>query len=180
MDHVELKTRGDRTRTHTYQFSLRTTKRPEAVLDEFAARRLPGIGVDERGANYLILRPPRRAKYGGDVAVIFGVLIVFAVLILTAVTPVFIALLPLAVVPAIPPLLDHRPAIAMSAVVDEAVGGTLVTVHGQAFPELAAALDAYVGSLPRYVPPPPPPDRSNGTGAQPRTQPRAAHRPPRY
>ena len=28
-----------------------------------------------------------------------------------------------------------------------------VTVHGQASPELAVALDAYLGSLPRYVAP---------------------------
>lgn len=165
MGAVDLTDRDRAAKTHTYQFSLRTTKSPAAVLDDFAARRLPGIGVDDRGPNYLILRPPQRAKYGGDVAVILGVLIVFAVLILTAVTPVFVALLPLALLPAIPPLLDHRPDIAMSAVEDEEVGGTLVTVHGQAFPELAAALDAYVGSLPRYVPPPPAQDPGTDHGA---------------
>lgn len=139
-------------RTHSYQFSLRTTQPPDAVLDGFAARHLPGIELDERGSNYLILRPQRHVRYGGDVAVVAGILIVFAVLILTAITPVFIALLPLAVVPAIPPMLDHRPDIAMSAVEDDEVGGTRVTVHGQATSELAAALDAYLGSLPRYVP----------------------------
>jgi hypothetical protein len=36
----------------------------------------------------------------------------------------------------------------MSAVADD-LGGTRVTVHGQASSELAAALDAYLGSLPR-------------------------------
>ena len=142
---------SSRARTHTYQFSGRTTQTPDEVLDAFAARRLPGIVVDERGPNHLVLRPQRHVRYGGDVAVVAGILIVFAVLILTAVTPVFIALLPLAVVPAIPPLLDHRPDIAMSAVEEER-GGTRVTVHGQASPELAAVLDAYLGSLPRYVP----------------------------
>lgn len=152
---VDQMTRRGGTRSHTYQFSLRTTKAAEAVLDDFAGRRLPGIVVEERGTNYLVLRPQRRTRYGGDVAVILGVLIVFAVLILTAVTPVFIALLPLAIAPAIPPLLDHRPDIAMSAVDDEQ-GGTRVTVHGQASPELAAALDAYLGSLPRLVPAPSP------------------------
>jgi hypothetical protein len=165
MPAVDVNSRGHRTRTHTYQFSLRTIKEPVMVLDDFAARHLPGIGVDERGENYLILRPERKARYGGDIAVILGVLIVFAVLILTAVTPVFVALLPLAVVPAIPPLLDHRPDIAMSAVDDDDAGGTRVTVHGQATPELAAALDAYLGSLPRYVPPEPAVDGSaNRTG----------------
>lgn len=149
---VDMINPSSRTRTHTYQFSGRTTLTPDQVLDGFAARRLPGIVVDERGPNYLVLRPQRHVRYGGDVAVVAGILIVFAVLILTAITPVFIALLPLAVLPAIPPLLDHRPDIAMSAVDEEDRGGTRVTVHGQASPELAAALDAYLGSLPHYVP----------------------------
>ena len=149
---VDMINPSNRARTHTYQFSGRTTLTPDEVLDGFAARRLPGIVVDERGPNYLVLRPQRHVRYGGDVAVIAGILIAFAVLILTAVTPVFIALLPLAVLPAIPPLLDHRPDIAMSAVEEDERGGTRVTVHGQASAELAAALDAYLGSLPRYVP----------------------------
>ena len=147
--------------THTYQFSLRTTKDPVPVVEDFAARRLPGTMVAERGSNYVILRPEGRARWGADVAVILGVLIVFALLILTAVSLVFIALLPLALVPAIPPLLDHRPDIAMSAVEDDEVGGTRVTVHGQATPELSAALDAYLGSLPRYVPPEPAPENGS-------------------
>lgn len=150
---VDLMTRGASARTHTYQFSLHTTKPADAVLNDLAARRLAGIAIDERGHNYIILRPAGRRRYGADVAVILSVLVVFAVLILTAVTPVFIALLPLAVVPAIPPLLDHRPDIAVSAVSEDEVGGTRVTVHGQATSELAAVLDAYLGSLPRYVAP---------------------------
>lgn len=153
MPAVDQITQRHSTRTHTYQFSLHTTKPAEQVLDDFAARSLPGTTVDERGHNYLILRPEGRRRYGGDVAAILAILIVFAVLILTAITPVFIALLPLAVVPAIPPLLDHRPDIAMSAVDEDDDGGTRVTVHGQASSELAAALDAYLGTLPRYVDP---------------------------
>jgi hypothetical protein len=141
-----------RNRTQSYQFSLLTNRPPEDALREFAERRLPGIGIAETGPNYLILRPERRHRYGGDVAVLLGVLIVLGVLILAAVSPVFIAFLPLALVPAAPVLLDHRPDLAISAVPDEEVGGTRVTVHGQASPELAAALDAYLGSLPRFVP----------------------------
>lgn len=86
-------------------------------------------------------------------AALLGIVIVLGVLILTAVTPVFVALLPLALLPILPILLDHRPDLAISAVPDDA-GGTRVTVHGLASPELAAALDAYLGSLPRFVPPP--------------------------
>ena len=149
---VDMINPSSRLRTHAFQFSGRTTQTPDEILDGLAARRLPGIVVDERGPNYIVLRPQRHVRYGGDVAVIAGILIVFAVLILTAVTPVFIALLPMAILPAIPPLLDHRPDIAFSAVGEDDPGGTRVTVHGQASPELAAALDAYLGSLPRYVP----------------------------
>jgi len=64
------------------------------------------------------------------------------------VTPVLIVLLPLAVLPGVPLLIDNRPDLAISAVADD-LGGTRVTVHGQASSELAAALDAYLGSLPR-------------------------------
>ena len=139
-----------RLRTRAYQFSLRTGKPPADVLGEFAARRMPGIAVAERGPNYLVLRPQQRRRYGGDVAVLLGLVIVLAVLILTAVTPVLIVLLPLALLPAVPLLLDNRPDLAISAVADD-LGGTRVTVHGQASSELAAVLDAYLGSLPRLT-----------------------------
>jgi hypothetical protein len=137
-----------RLRTRAYQFSLRTGKPPDDVLGDFAQRPMPGIAVAERGPNYLVLRPQQRRRYGGDVAVLLGLAIVLAVLILTAVTPVLIVLLPLALVPGVPLLIDNRPDLAISAVADD-LGGTRVTVHGQASSELAAALDAYLGSLPR-------------------------------
>lgn len=133
---------------------MRTARPAGEVLDEFAERRLPGFAVAERGENYLILHPQKRSRYGGDIAVMLGIAIVLAVLILTAVTPVFIALLPAALLPAIPMLLDQRPDLAISAVPEDS-GGSRVTVHGLASPELAAALDAYLGSLPRYVAPAP-------------------------
>src|SRR6202790_3434690 len=75
---------------------------------------------------------------------------VLGVLILTAVPPVLIVLLPLAVLPGVPLLVDNRPDLAISAVADD-LGGTRVTVHGQASSELAAVLDAYLGSLPRLT-----------------------------
>ncbi len=134
-----------------YQFSLRTTRTPGDVLDDVAARALPGIAVAERGAHYLVLRPRRRYRYGSDIAVGAAIVIVLAVLIATAVTPLFIVLLPLAVVPAIPILLDHRPDLAVSAVLDDDLS-TRVTVHGQASPQLAAAVDAFLGALPEAPP----------------------------
>jgi hypothetical protein len=131
-----------------YQFSLRTSRLPGDVLDEVAARPLPGIAVAERGTHYLVLRPRRRYRYGSDISVALAVAIVLAVLIATAWSPVFIVLLPLAALPAIPLLLDRRrPDLAVSAVVDD-VGGTRVTVHGEASDELAAAVDALLGALP--------------------------------
>jgi hypothetical protein len=131
-----------------YQFSLRTSRDPGEVLDDVAARPLPGIAVSERGAHYLVLRPRRRSRYGSDIAVGIAIAIVLAVLIATAMTPVLIVLLPLAVLPGIPLLLDHRrPDLAVSAVVDDD-GSTRVTIHGEASEELAAAVDAFVGALP--------------------------------
>lgn len=138
--------------TSPYQFSVRTTRLPAEVLDDVAARPLPGIAVSERGMHYLVLRPRRRYRYGSDIAVGAAIVIVLAVLITTAISPVFIVLLPLAVLPAIPLLLDHRPDLAVSAVVDDD-GGTRVTVHGEASSDLAAAVDAFIGGLPQAPPP---------------------------
>jgi hypothetical protein len=143
-----------------YQFSLRTSRFPGEVLDDVAARPLPGIAVTERGTHYLVLRPRRRYRYGPDIAVAVAIVIVLAVLISTAITPLLIVLLPLAGLPAIPLLLDHRPALAVSAVVDDD-GGTRVTVHGEASSELAAAVDAFLGALPD----PPPPQEEDGPDA---------------
>ncbi|MBJ7609681.1 MAG: hypothetical protein JF887_09695 [Candidatus Dormibacteraeota bacterium] len=147
--------------TNPYQFSLRTSRVPGEVLDDVAARPLPGIAVAERGPHYLVLRPQRRYRYGSDIAAGAAVVIVLAVLIATALTPVLIVLLPLAALPALPLLLDHRPDLAVSAIVDDG-GGTRVTVHGEASSELAAAVDAFLGALPE-APPPPPPDLEDGT-----------------
>jgi hypothetical protein len=134
--------------TTPYQFSLRTSRSPADVLDEIATRPLPGIAVAERGAQYLVLRPRRRYRYGSDIAVGAAVVIVLGVLIATAWSPLFVVLLPLAVLPAVPLLLEHgRPDLAVSAVTDDD-GATRVTVHGEAAEELAAAMDAFLGALP--------------------------------
>jgi hypothetical protein len=134
--------------TTPYQFSLRTSRSPTDVLDEIATRPLPGIAVAERGTHYLVLRPRRRYRYGSDMAVGAAVAIVLGVLIATAWSPLFIVLLPLAVLPAVPLLLERgRPDLAVSAVA-AGDGGTRVTAHGEASEELAAAMDAFLGALP--------------------------------
>jgi len=107
--------------TNPYQFSLRTSRVPGDVLDEVAARPLPGIAVAERGTHYLVLRPLSRHRFGSDLAAGAAVVIVMAVLIATAWNVVFISALPLAILPAIPLLLDRRrPDLAVSAVADSA------------------------------------------------------------
>jgi len=140
-------------RTRPYQFSLVTDRSPADVLSQLAQRSLPGISVAERGDSYLVLRPASRRRYGADLAVGAGLAIVLVVLILTAITPIFVALLPLAMAPAVPILLDHRPDLAVSALVEDP-NVTRVTAHGEATAELAAALDAYLGALPRPAPAP--------------------------
>lgn len=117
------------------------------MLERLSERPLPGISVAERGESYIVLSPVSRRRYGTDIAVGAGIGIVLIVLILTAVSPVFVALLPFALAPAVPILVDHRPDLAVSALVEDG-GVTRVTAHGEANAELAAALDAYLGSLP--------------------------------
>jgi hypothetical protein len=69
------------------------------------------------------------------------------------VTPVVLVALPVAFLPALPLLLDHRPDLALSAIEDD--GETRVTAHGQASPDLAEYLDRYLESLPPVKPVPP-------------------------
>lgn len=135
-----------RAATAPYQIAVRTSRSADEVLGQIDLDRMPSIGVTERGAHYLVLRPVRRFRYGADLAAGLGIAVVLALLILTAVTPVVLAALPVAFLPALPLILDHRPDLAVSAIEDEAV--TRVTAHGQASPELAEYLDAYLGSLP--------------------------------
>jgi hypothetical protein len=115
--------------------------------------RVPGMVVAERGAHYLVIRPARRVRYGSEMAAGFAIVIVLALLILTAVTPVVLVALPVAVLPALPLLIDHRPDLALSAIEDE--GETRVTAHGQASADLAEYLDRYLESLPTVAPTPP-------------------------
>jgi hypothetical protein len=138
-----------RSELRPYQFSVRTPRSPRQVLAEIDARRLPGIGISERGPHYLVLRPEARYRYGADIAVGLGIAIVLVDLIATAITPWLTIFMPLALLPGLPLLLDHRPDLAISAV-EEDHGATRVTVHGTASAELAAALDAYLGALPHF------------------------------
>jgi len=135
-----------RTTTVPYQIALRTSRPAEEVLAQVDVDQVPGLAVAERGAHYLVVRPKRRFRYGADIAAGLGVAIVLVLLILTAVTPVVLVALPVAFLPAIPLLLEHRPDLAVSAIEDD--GETRVTAHGQASPELVEYLDRYLEALP--------------------------------
>ena len=131
-----------------YQYSVRTSRSPETVLDELASRGVVGISVAERGPSYIVLRKLPRYRYTTETAIGIAIGILILVLILTAVTPVFVILIPAALAPAIPFYFQHEPTLALSALTDEDGEATRVTIHGEASPELAAALDAYLGALP--------------------------------
>lgn len=141
-----------RTSTVPYQIAARTSRPAQEVLAQFDIERVPGMVVAERGAHYLVIRPVRRVRYGGEMATGFAIVIVLALLILTAVTPLVLVALPVAVVPALPLLVDHRPDLAFSAIEDD--GETRVTAHGQASADLTEYLDRYLESLPPVEPEP--------------------------
>ena len=141
------------TTTLPYQFSLLTGRAPDQILGDLNDTGIGGVGVVERGDSYVVLRPASRYRFTTDMAVAAGIGILLVTLILTAITPVFIVLLPLALLPALPSYFDKRPAVAVAAVVDAEGTATRVTVHGEASPALITALDAYLGALPGADPP---------------------------
>lgn len=127
--------------------AVRTASPAGEVLDRLDVGQMVGMAVAERGPHYLLLKPIKRFRYGADVAAALAIAIVLALLICTAITPLVLAGLPAALLPAVPLLLEHRPEMAISAIEDDD-GVTRVTAHGQATEELAAFLDDYLGSLP--------------------------------
>jgi hypothetical protein len=149
-----------RTSTVPYQIAARTSRPAQEVLAQFDIERVPGMVVAERGAHYLVIRPVRRFRYGAEMAAGFAIAIVLALLILTAVTPFVLVALPVAFLPALPLLIDHRPDLAFSAIEDDAE--TRVTAHGQASPDLVEYLDRYLESLPPVEPKPPETDAEDG------------------
>ncbi len=133
--------------TAPYQMAVRTVSRADEVLDQLDVRQVVGMAIAERGPHYLLLKPAKRFRYGADLAAALAIAIVLALLICSAITPLVLAGLPAAFLPALPLLLEHRPEMAISAIEDDD-GATRVTAHGQATEELAAFLDRYLGGLP--------------------------------
>jgi hypothetical protein len=131
----------------TYQFSLRTSRRVDEVLEQLETHAIPGVMVSERGSTYMVLRPRRNPRLSPNLAISLMVLIVAGVLILSGFNPALVALLPLALLPLIPLFMEQRPMVAISVVPDDD-GVTRITAHGEVTAAMAAALDAFLGSLP--------------------------------
>lgn len=135
-------------RTKPFQYSTVTSRNATEVLEGLKLRPIPGIGIDEEGTSYLIFMSKRRYRYSTDVAVALGVLILLAILALSAWFVPILYFLWLALVPAIPLRFDHSAMVAVSAVENPDAPGTRITAHGEATVELSATLDAYFASLP--------------------------------
>lgn len=129
-----------------------TTRPAERVVEDLGSLDVPGAVVVEHGPGYLVFGP-RRGGYGLTTAVALTIALALLVLVLTAYVVVIIALLPLATLPLVPLLLDRRPTLAIGAV-DLAEERTQLTVHGQAWGELASAVEVYLANLPEAAPEP--------------------------
>jgi hypothetical protein len=130
------------------QLTQRTSRPASRLLDDLVMLDVPGAWVTERGSTYLVFSPREKERYTTGRAATLTVIAVFAILILTAVSALFIALLPLAALPLAPLLFHDQPLLAVGAMKDDA-GVTRVTVHGQAWGDLAVVLDAYLAHLPQ-------------------------------
>lgn len=133
--------------TTSVQLCQRTARPATQVLDDLVMLDVPGAWIAERGRTYLVFSPREKPTYTVGRAVTLAIATVFAILILSSVSVLFIALLPAAVIPLLPLLLEDHPMLAVGAVEDDAAV-TTITVHGQAWGELVAAVDAYVAHLP--------------------------------
>jgi hypothetical protein len=149
-----------------YQSTQYTAREADRLLDDLTALELTGVQVCERGSTYLVFAPIARRNYNVSLAVTLTIILAIGDLVATANSVVWIALLPLALVPFIPLLLDDRPQLAVGAVPgDGDQAATHVTVHGRVWGDLGAALDAYLSNLPLAAPAPARQPPANGAGS---------------
>ena len=152
-----------------YQATQLTSRPSAGLLDDMAHLDVTGARVSERGPAYLVFARPGRRVYTASLAVTLTILLAIADLVATAASVVWIALLPLALVPFVPLLVVDRPQLAVGAVpADDQVGVTRVTVHGRVWGDLGAAVEAYMTHLPApltFAEPDAPPafEQANGT-----------------
>jgi hypothetical protein len=123
------------------------------IVDDLLALDVPGAEVVEHGDTYLVFAPRRRSLYGPGRATAVAIVMAGIVLLLTAYNVVFVVLLPAALAVYLPLVVSHHHLLAVGVVDDDDIGVTRFTVHGHAWGELKAAIDAYMSHLPE--PPPP-------------------------
>lgn len=137
-----------------YQATVRTPRERERLLEDLATLDVPNAVVAERGSTYLVFSPPARRRYGAGAATVMAITIIIAVLVAVASSVLWILLLPAAILPYVPLWVAEQPMIAVGAVDDDVEGVARLTVHGRAWGELSAALDAYLDHLPEAPPAP--------------------------
>jgi hypothetical protein len=135
-----------------YQATLRTTRSRGQIIEDLIALDVPGASVAEHGDTYLVFAPRKRSRYGPGRATATAVVIAALVLLVTAFNVVFVVLLPGALAAYLPLIIGDHPLLAVGAVDDDVIGVTRFTVHGHAWGELKAAIDAYMGHLPEAPP----------------------------
>jgi hypothetical protein len=106
-----------------------------------------GQEVIERGVGYVVVGHRRPIPGLREAAIAVGVLGVMVVLILTALTPLWIVLLPLPLAVAIPFLLDRRERVAIAAASENSA--TTITLQGRATPDLKTTLSGFLAQLPK-------------------------------
>jgi hypothetical protein len=106
-----------------------------------------GQEVIERGVGYVIVGRRRPIPGLREAAIAVGVIGVMVVLALTALTPLWVVLLPLPLAAAIPFLFDRRERVAVAAISEQSA--TAVTLHGRATTELLTTLGDFLEQLPK-------------------------------
>ena len=104
-----------------------------------------GLEIRDRAPSYLNLASKKSIPGGATAAIVAGVAILLVVLGLTAVTPLFIVLLPLALVPALPFVIGRGSSVTVAAF--EAGETTLVTADGRSSQLVGKVIDDFIAKL---------------------------------
>ena len=129
-----------------YTASATTSSSSRAVLQMLEREALDqGLEVRDRAPSYLNLASKRAVPGGVSAAIAAGILILLADLALTAVTPLFIVLLPVALLPALPFAIGRGNSVTVAAF--EAGETTLVTADGRSSKMVGRVIDDFIATL---------------------------------
>ena len=132
-----------------YQGAALTSAPPVDVFTTLRASLKDGQEVIERGVGYVVVGRRRPIQGLREAAIAVGVIGVMVVLVLTALTPLWIVLLPLPLAVAIPFLFDRRERVAIAAASENSA--TTITLHGRATPDLKTTLNGFLEQLPELT-----------------------------